>query len=459
MRRALIGGTAAVATLTAVVATALPAVAATRVDGTHFAQAGVQIYRSGCDNAAYEPPSQPRLAIRRGPDKAPLGTRSVGWTMDGADYGVGPVVHVDAPSRLTVLDISVKAPSGYAQGRAVVVLHPTGDTGYWRGVSSTFTETTDAWHVIQAASHGFAWTHYTADGTLDENGGSALLPAFVAAHGGDGDGAEVGYMFGCDGSAFFVDALTVGNADGSQVWNFEGAATRTSLKTRGFRTITYGEKVGLGSGVERVVGDTPAAGKLLLRSRADGQRRFRQSGAEMLDDRGRAGFTVSPAHTTTYRARYLGTNAVEASSSRTVRVKVATRVKAALLDARIVKGRAFTIAGRTLPRKAHTRIRLQRYDGKDWSTVGLGLTGADGAFRIGTRIARLGRSYWRVVVVKASGNEAGKSRWMKVKVVAPPPPPPPHGGGGGGTPQPPPPTQPPTNPPPPPPDGPQRPRA
>jgi hypothetical protein len=339
----------------------------------------------------------------------------------------------------------------------VVDFHPTGDTGHWSGGAALTTRQTKSWQQVTTSGLEYTWRHYTADGVQDDTGGPATLASFVAAHGGDGDGAEIGFVFGCDGSAFFVDALTVGSASSPRTYNFEGYATRTALATTGFRTITYGERVRLASEVQRVEDDAVPSGRVVLSSRPAGQATFRRVAASSLDS-GRTAFGLQPAHSTTLRARYLGTEAVEASRSRTVRVLVSTLVRARLLDDRIVKGRAFTIVGRTLPRKAHTKIKLQRYDGADWSTVRLGLTDQDGAYRIGTKIARLGKSYWRVIVVRSRGNEAGKSHWMKVTVVAPPPPPDGGGGGGGdggggggggGD------TPPPTDPPPPPPDGPQ----
>jgi hypothetical protein len=452
MRRALIGGTAAVAALTAAVATALPAVSATRVDGTHFAKAKVVLAKAGCFNPDTVPASPPRADFVRG-DHVPMGDRAVGWVTDGTGYGVGPTVHVDDPTTAGAPTISTRFPTKYGQGMAVATFHAADDTGHWYGAVPVVVKQTKSWQQVTASGLSYVWRHYTSDGTSDATADPATLSAFATAHGGDGSGAEVGFMFGCDGSPFFVDDLEVSTGSATRTWNFEGAATQTSLTTTGFRRITFGQKAGLRAEVRRTLDDKAGSGRLLLRGRSSGSSRYHQVDSATLNDRGHAHVVVSPSHTTTYRARYLGTDAIEASTSRTVVIKVATRVRATLADARIVKGHSFVISGRTLPRKAHTVIRLQRYDGKHWSTTRLALTDTDGAFRIGAKLARLGKSYWRVIVDKTSGNERGKSRWMKVTTVAPPPPPT-HGGGGPSTP---PPTQPPTDPPPPPPDGPQRP--
>jgi hypothetical protein len=444
MRTTLLGA----ATVGIVVLTAFPTDAATRVDGNHWSTSGVTIAQQGCFNPETQPVEQPRLRFTQGRN-VPLGSRAVGWVLAAPQYGIGPTAHVAQPS--TAGDATVKAifPTGYGQGRAVVDFHPTGDTGHWSGSAPLTTRQTKSWQQVTTSGLEYSWRHYTADGVQDDTGGTATLTSFVGAHGGDGDGAELGFIFGCDGSTFFVDALTVGPASSPRTYNFEGYATRTALATKGFRTITYGERVRLGSEVQRLEDDVVPSGRVVLSSRPEGQKTFRRVAVSSLDS-GRATFGLQPAHSTTLRARYLGTEAVEASRSRTVRVLVSTLVRARLLDDRIVKGQEFAIVGRTLPKKAHTKIKLQRYDGTDWSTVRLGLTDQDGHYRIGTKIARLGKSYWRVIVVRSRGNEAGKSNWMKVTVVAPPPPPDGGGGGGGGE------TPPPTDPtPPPPPDGPQ----
>jgi hypothetical protein len=455
MRRALIGGTATAAALSAAVATALPAVSATRVDGTHFTQAEVVLAKAGCFNPDILPVSPPKADFVRGRD-VPMGDRAVGWVMGGTGYGIGPTVHVDDPTTAEAPTISTRFPTKFGQGVAVATFHAADDTGRWYGAVPVAVQQTKEWQEVTASGLSYSWLHYNADGTQDATADPATLSAFAAAHGGDGAGAEVGFMFGCDGSPFFVDDLSVSTMRSTRSWNFEGAASQTALTTPGFRRITFGEKAALRTEVRRTLDDNAAPGRMLLRGRPSGASGYHQVGAAALDDRGRARVVVSPSHTTTFRARYLGTDAVEASTSRPVVIKVATRVHATLADARIVKGHSFVISGRTLSRKAHTVIRLQRYDGKHWSTVRIALTRADGAFDVGTKIARLGKSYWRVIVDKASGNERGKSRWMKVTAVAPPPPPH-HGGGGDGGGSTPPPTQPPTDPPPPPPDGPQRP--
>lgn len=442
------------ATAGIVALTTLPATAATRVDGSNWTQAGVTIARQGCFNPDTDPVTPPQLMFMHG-DKLPLGDRVIGWRMDGTGYGIGPTAHVPHPATAGAATAEVKFPTGYGQGLAVVTLHPTGDTGHWAGSATLQTEQTKAWQQIKTAGLAYSWRHYTADGVVDATAGTTTLPIFASAHGGDGDGAEVGFVLGCDGSTFFLDALTVGLDADAHTYDFQGASTKTALATKGFRTIRYGESVHLKSQVQRRLGGATVSGRLTLSSKPDGEPGYRRIARKSLGSEGRAKFSVSPSHSTRMRVDYLGTTKVEGSRSRSVRILVSTEVRARLVDARIVKGHAFTIAGRTLPRKSHTKFRLQRYDGKDWSTVRVALTGKDGSFRVGTKIARLGKSYWRVVVAKAHGNEAGKSRWMKLVVVAPPPPP--HDGGDPPPTDPPPTGPPPTDPPPPPPDGPQRP--
>ena len=134
MRKTFLGAMSAAALLSA--SLAAPASASTvRVDGDRFGKSGLSLASHGCDDTRAQPAEQPTITIKRGPGNPPLGDHSVGWTMPGTSFGVGPTTHVARPSKLTTLRISVYAPDRALDGRSVATYHAPNDDGVWRGIA------------------------------------------------------------------------------------------------------------------------------------------------------------------------------------------------------------------------------------------------------------------------------------------------------------------------------------
>ncbi len=299
---------------------------------------------------------------------------------------------------------------------------------------------------MNAATRTFQWRHFT-DGTADQDAGNATIASFVAAHGGDGTGAWVGFVYGCDGNPFYLDALHTETTIATRTYDFEGFRTRSQIahgtKAPATLTIVAGKRIALTAQLRRAVGGSAIAGPIKLQSRKLSAKTWSTSN-HTLGSAGNYSFTARPLKSTAWRMTYAGTTANEASTSRVLKVLVRSYVAAHLVKTTVTKGHAFTVAGRVLPGRKG-RISLQRYAGGTWRTIRTGYSNGQGRFSISATSKVVGRSYWRITVAPGGGNILGKSPWLKLKTVAP--------STGGSTPPPPsdPPPPPPDDPPPPPP--------
>ena len=454
MRKTLTGLlVGAVATTALTVSSPAGAVTAvTRVDGNHFAASGVRIASQGCLDASAKPTKNPKFRIAKGPGSPPLGNRSIGWTPQEDGFGVGPMTHVDSPSSLTVLGISVFAPESHAAGQAVVQYVAPGTTGIWKGTYALGADSTSGWHAVNAATGTFSWRHVT-DGVADQDAPTATIADFVASHGGDGTGAWVGFVYGCAGAAFFVDALHVSTTNGERTLNFQGYGTRTSVlvgkKARRSVTTTYGKALGLTARLQKLAGGAGMSGKLRIDSRPLSAKKWTHHDKRKVGRKGTTSFSVRASKSVAYRASYAGAGTYERSTSRVLKIRVAKKITAGLVDKTVTRGHSFTAAGKVLPARA-LKVTLERYLRGKWRTVKRGSSDRQGHFRLSSTAKSLGASYWRVTVAAGGGTLGARSKVLKLNTNAPPSSGG-GGGGGGGTPG-----DPGDPPPPPPPPGPQR---
>jgi hypothetical protein len=449
MRKTLIGAVASAALVASSLAGA--ATAATRVDGNHFAASGVRIASQGCLDPGTAPTAEPAFQIAKGPSSPPLGDRSVGWTPSEPGFGVGPTTYVEQPSSLAVLAISVYASSAAPSGQAVVSYVAPGTDGVWVGASPVSPDSVTGWRAVNAAANTFSWRHFT-DGAEDLGSWTiATIASFVDAHGGDGDGAWVGFVFGCDGSPFYVDALQVVSAQGVRTLDFQGYRTGTSLtvgkKTRKRLDLPYGKRVDVTARLQ-TRGDARPPGTMRIDSRPLSAGKWTRHATRNLGPRGKTSFTVRGRRSKAYRASYAGVAAYEASRSHVLRIVVHKRVSARFADKTVTRGHPLTVTGRVLPSRA-ARVTLERYRKGAWRVVRRGSADSRGHYRMSAVARSLGASYWRIAVASGGGTAGGHSQVLKLRTQAPP-----SSGGGGGDPDPGDPGDPP--PPPPPPPGPQR---
>ncbi len=362
-------------------------------------------------------------------------------------------MHVDSPSTLSQAQIWVFSRATQASGQVLVNYSAPGDTGVWRGRSALGADSSSGWHAVTVdATATYQWRHFNADGVADQDADNATVADFVNAHGGDGGGAWVGFAYGCDGNAFFVDALSVETSAGNRIFNFEGYGTNTYLTTGGEMvkqvTITYGERVGFTAHLRSKVGSEPRSGILRIDSKAFSAKKWSKYANRKLGKGGNERVLLHPARGVSYRASYAGNTAWEASTSNVLQIRVRSKLNASIADPTVTKGHPFVTAGRVLPGRA-AKVRLQRFVHKKWTTVKGIVSGKDGRFRISAPAKSVGVSYWRIEVAPGRGNLGAHTPTMKLTVKAPP-----SSGGGGSTPPPPsddPPPPPPEDPPPPPP--------
>ena len=119
----------------------------------------------------------------------------------------------------------------------------------WVGRSS-LTVGAGGWQQVDATGLTYTWTQYdlsTMRPVTDAEADPATVPAFLAAHGGDGPGFYA-TGFGCDGQPFKIDALRYGTAGAVTTYDLEGFTSTTGI-TGSATSITAGESVTLGGTV------------------------------------------------------------------------------------------------------------------------------------------------------------------------------------------------------------------
>jgi hypothetical protein len=442
MRAPLLGTLVALLTVAA-----LPSAAsATRVEAGAFSDAGVRVVSHGCTDATTTPTTGPRLRIRTDA-KAPMGSGSVGWTPRVADFEVGPTVHIDHPSTLSTLAISVIGRGGELSGHAVAEYHAPDDAGVWLGSSALSGDGKSGWHRIAAQKKTFQWVHYTEDGETSGWVPNATIPSLVTSLGGDGDGAWVGFAYGCNGTTFDVDALKVATETEDKTLDFEPHGSHATLLASGRSTaiLIAGARQGLKASLVDSDGQAIRSKVTLWRAPL-GSKKFRRVQTFTVGKQGTSTVYLKPVSSGAYRLQYPGTKTRAPSTSKTVVLRVHSNVRARLSQATVVTGNPFTVSGRFWPGRA-TRLLLQRYSDHRWSTERKLRSAKDGTYRVSMGTGRVGASYWRIYVPKSRDNLDGRSSSMRLITKARP-----HTGGGGTPtdPTPPPTTNEPDNPPPPP---------
>lgn len=449
MRRTLLGATGALLLTSAVLA--VPASAKpVPVDGDRFEAAGLTARSQGCADRRATPVEPPAFEVRRGPGNAPIGDHSAGWQITGGEFGAGWTAPVTRPQTLKTFRIRANSPGGEGRGVAIVYFHPDGDSGFWFGSATLPADTETGWHAVNAAGLSYAWTHYTSNDVVDRTSDAQSIQEFVAEHGGNGDGAELGFLFGCDQNLTFVDQLELVTANQDRVFDFGGTRTRTQARvgesTPAKLVLRFGYQLRIGGTVHEKFGGQQIGASVKFDARPASGGKWRTVGKDTSGPDGRASILVTPKESTVYRMRYDGSDSHEGSgaASDTLRIVLRDLVSARILDRTVTKGRPFTVVGQVKPGQKK-RFLLQRFVGGRWKTIGKGMSQGDGDLRISATARDTGRSYYRIRTANAGGTLGNVSKNLELRVAAPP-----SSGGGGGNPPPPPTDDP--EPPPPPPD-------
>lgn len=376
--------------------------------------------------------AQGRYAYTDDPANA-LGTSKLGFTYSSGGQGaVGPYAYTPNPGTAGTFDIRINVTNSVSQGYAVVYFFSAADASngsYWVG-TAPITQSPNGWYTVDAESLSMDWHHYNmGTGAFDATVNGQTRTAFVAGHGGDGDGAFLGFTFGCDGGVLsapstYFDRLRVGTPGNVTTYDFEGLLTKTTI-AKSASTITAGGSVILKGVTTGTDGQRLGSAKLTLEKKAYGASAWSVVNDNVVatynfetDHQTPATLTVSPTRQTSYRWRYPATPAGSESVSPYVTIGVRTKVTIVPTDLTVKKNKYLVIAGGTTPPKPGAKITLQRKVSgvwKTWATVNASTTGK---YRLVKQMTTTGRWRIRTVASAGTGNLTGYSA-EKVLTVYP----------------------------------------
>lgn len=304
----------------------------TVVRGTAFPDPlTAQLSFAGCATLFGRTAETPQPRIGTGPGTPPAGQRSLGYDLVGGN-AVGALFMRPSMAQTTTADLQVYAEGG-SRGVAYAAYQEPADSGtvrVWVGRADLMAAA-GGWQRVDATALSYAWTKLDlTTGAALASGPAATLgvPAFIAAHGGDGAGFY-SLGFGCDGLPFSIDQFRVGAAGAVSTFDLEGLATTTSIGL-GRDHVEAGETVRLTGAVRDQSGNRVPGATLLLEQRTAGDAAWRPvrvagngSAPVVVDAAGSDPVVeVTPEETTTYRFRFVSRPLAEGSESAGVTVTV-----------------------------------------------------------------------------------------------------------------------------------------
>lgn len=316
MRRGLV-----VAALTAALSTPVTAALAdttVTVPGASFPTSDTYLTYFGCVDLYHADTRGPQVRIGKG-DGAPSGLRSLGVRMPGAATAAGPVRQVQSVAGTSVAGFSARAEQGATGVAWVWYAAPGLQPGQaWAGRAEL--SAGPVWSYVDTRAATYSWTLYdAATGTVVEDGGSATIADFTAAH-GDGPGYLLGGL-GCDGHGFDLDAVRYGAPGAVTTYDLEGMVVATTISASRAR-VALGREVVLAGATVNTAG-TPVGAALVLQARPQGAQEFRTVGEPVTAGAdGRVWTSVTPEETTDYRWFYPSSGQADDSWSPVVRVEV-----------------------------------------------------------------------------------------------------------------------------------------
>lgn len=415
MQRALVTvtGAAVAALLWSAPATADDTVT---VRGTDF-PSGVRAQLSfvGCENPFLRTvePLEPTIGV--GPGKAPAGERSLGWDLSGGN-AIGSLHYVASMADTSVASLAVQSEQR-AAGVAFAGYVAPADVGtgvMWIG-RSALESTPGAWRTIDATTLTYSWVKWdnTAQEVVERSDAPATVPAFMAAHGGDGPGLYT-IGFGCDGTAFHMDALKIGTPGDVTTYDLEGLTTSTTMASGTPRSIVAGEQVTLTGAVRDGAGQRLPEATVILEAKQFGDGDFRT--VEVVP----AGATdpstaVAPTTRTTYRWRFADRPLAEGSVSQPVTIDVASAVTA---QQRFDPGAdVVRVVGSVSPARPGATVTLWRIVKGTPVRVGRATVDQDGGYLFELAADQVAPGRYAVTVPAGLGNLAGVSSVVDVRVT------------------------------------------
>lgn len=405
---------------------------------------GMRLVGDVCSGTG-SPPTVTELARQGGT----VGAGALGWSVDQASSEAGPAVRIAGdPATISAARVDVFAPTG-TSGHAYAWF-PVSDTSYYVGWRY-FTVPGGQWIENDLTNVGYYWSYYANGQFVSETEDAWTIQQWAAGEGATV--AEVGVLLGCGGEQFYVDDMYVANAANTVSYDFEPASAPPppppppphtvahlewstngrDVGTTDRLSIRYGQSIWLlghshvhtaagnewysGIGTVRYQPTRGAAGSLGLKG---------------FDPDFYAAYRVRPTQETVYRFTADATGSFPSATSNQVTVLVSSKVRASIVDRKLVQGQRLAVNGRVWPAKGGVKVTLQRKVGKKWKKIESTKTRKRGRFAVATRADRAGTWVVRVLVAPTNTNLGTTTKAAKVNVkrfVPPkknqPPPPPP----------------------------------
>lgn len=405
------------------------------------------------------PQAQPTRLER---DGGTVGAGALGWQMTPAGSVIGPRVSLAGdPTTLNTFKVDVLAPSG-TTGWVHVYFEDNGNGSQLvqnDGWAEVTVPASGSWQTLDVTNRTYTWDWWI-DGVY-QNQPEDTVQGFAGASGAIAQ-ASFDVVLGCNGQPFHLDALAVGHNvnqvsydlekapvvcheghvmpgcptvdPGHLMAHMEWSTDGTTVQSGSSVTIRYGQSLWmLGHSHVHFADGTNAwysgVGKL-YQTPAKGVQTLALTGA--FSPTQYAALRVSPKTNTIYQFTVDAHEAHPATTSDPVTVWVQSKVKAKVVDKRLVQGQKLAIKGRLLPAAKRVRVTLQRRLGGRWKSLASSRTRRGGWFDIATAAREPGRWKVRVKVATTGSNVGTTTRTAKVvveKYVPPtknqPPPPPP----------------------------------
>ncbi len=131
---------------------------------------------------------------------------------------------------------------------------------------------------------------------------------------------------------------------------------------------------------------------------------------------------IRPSQNTEYRVVYYGAGRVLGSTSRTIRVGVAWRIKLQASPRSVQVGKVVNFIGRVKPLKRHKTVLLQKLEGRKWVTKQSARTSIRGVFRLRNTPKKAGTFLYRIYLGRSAGHLAAASGGVRVNVAVKPKP-------------------------------------
>lgn len=371
------------------------------------------------------------------------GHQATGFQFDDTGVMAGLTAEVKDPTTLSSVTWSTLHPdppvNANPDGYALAQYYPDGDDGalgYWFASSALFSGGSGWQPSVDLADIEFAWEFvYHQTGQTDPDASyDGTVSDLALAYGSDGNGAYVGFAYGCTGRTYYMDNLRVTSAGSDRIYDFEGARSGAYISaTLEHRTdapvirdvtrinLIHGQDhylLGDGYGFsDGVVPSGWTAGTAQLHRRLYGSPSFTYAGARPYTETTYGQFHITPQRLTLYQLRTPPGAVFAGSVSKTLVVTVKRRISATLARDRVRRGRQIVVSGRIAPGDRDVTVTLQRRVDGRWYNLSSSRTTTGGYYQLSTLARTAGKKVLRVSVVTAKGNLGNVSPSLVVTVL------------------------------------------